>query len=650
MLSAKTLKGAGAVLRSMAEGFEVPNGYREAVARVKKMSVVNRKPHDKLGQEINKGIFTGPKLTRLKQRVMANVADRCGKEVAERYASLFCTTGLVPSPAGSMGALEQQGEAPLPVKQMLCFITALAKKVYGLDPTFHNFPVNAESSVTFPYYKRDEKGVVVKKAYIETYLEHGKKIRDELEAEDVEGLQSAEVHLPIFFTGTTGLRIQPRGMKSVKWEGNTVVDLTIKPNTVTNWKGVEKQANMDVPGEPLVKIGKGRGVAAQSSTSNLLLGICTAPVRESMYQKALWHSHDWIASWMVSWNAAVALGWAEKEMVGITTDFSRMDGHMSEPFMLALLEGIRRADWSKGFLNLKKWIEFSPMLCPCDEKDAPDDDSFARLLGSEANGHIRTFDAGHHSGSAGTDVDNGILGVSCMTVIQMYAGNVRCPGYTRDAQPGEHLIEVFATWIDTHWSTYFEGIPTPGDKACSVGNKGDDHITLHADQAALKRTEAALKACAPFLDISVEPAMNFLGNELHAGGTGYASDAKFYDNNLDPETSIQERPYWMVGMPARMEHYQSNPLVVEHLLPALEQATAEVYGETWTRLAAMVPPPSIPPQPINAAELNFVYDHSVLAYKYLHEGDIRPEFVEATGAYLFVEAEVVETIYNIFRK
>lgn len=638
------------VLQDLTSDVEIPASYREALARVKKTSLTHRKPRDKFGQYVNNGIKTGPQLTKLKLEIMSQLADRCGKEVAESFSSIFCTTGLVPDPTGSMGRLEIEGDPPLIVQQAFCMIEALAWKVYQLDPVFHNFPTNAHSSVTFPYYVRDEKGVVIKKGYAATYQEHGERIRDELGSMDLKALHSAKYHLPMFFSGTTGLRIQTRAMKEVHWQGNTVVKTVIKPNRVTNWKGEEVWANMDVPGDDLNHSGKGRGVAAQSTSTNQLLGEATAPVREAMYQKGIWHSHDWIESWGVSWNAAVAIGWDSKLIEGRSSDFSRMDGHMQRPCMTALLNGIRRAGWNEAFINLKQSIEFSPMICPCDSKSAPPADAFARMLGAEEEDSLRQYDAGHHSGSAATDVDNGILGTGIMTVIQMYAGNITCEGYSRTTQPGQALVLIFKAWIDAHWDDYFEGLPTAGNHSFTVGNKGDDHVTLCDSPAAVKRYEEAMRACAPYFDIQLEAKTTFLGCLFVSGGTGFASEAKFYDNNVNPETPITERPYYPIGIPARIEHYRSNPLVTEHLLPILEQSTAKIYGNTWTRLAQMAQPPAAPPQPINAAELNFLYDPSVLMYKYTHEGDIREELVLATGAYFYVPAEDIEYVYNLFRR
>lgn len=631
---------------------DVPSGFREALAMVKKnSSVLYRKPRDLYHQQLNVGIETGAKATRWKQYMMELLADRIGKDESERFASLFCVTGLVPDPTGSMGALQTDETMPQLVKHILCMITAMAWKVYGLDPVFHNYPVNAESSVTWPYYLRGAEGVMIKKAYHETYLKYGTRIRDELEREDWAALHSAEYHLPIFFIGTTGLRIQPRAMKEVFWEGNKVVKVVIKPNRVTNYLGEEVWANMDVPGSDLDKTGKGRGVAAQSSSSNQLLSEITAPIREALYQKAYWHSCDWQQSWTQVYKSLIALGWAADDILPESTDFSRMDGTMRRPCMEAILEGARRAGWSKAFLVLKRKIEFSPMLCPCDSKSAPPDQSYARLLGAEDDDHIEEYDAGHHSGSGDTDFDNGIYGGSAMTTIEIWAGNLACPGYSRDMAPGEELILLFKKWLDSRWDTYFECIPSPGDKVVPVGNKGDDNVNVHRGASASVAFANALKDTAPYFNIAPEPRTTFLGNIFYRDGTATAAEDNFFVNNVSPERGTQNRPYAIpLGIPARNARYATNPFCVEHLMPVLEQATAKFYGETWTHLAEMAQMPADVPQPINAAEVNFLYDHSVLSYKYLHEGDIRTELILATGAYFFVPAEEIEQIYNIFRR
>lgn len=630
----------------------VPSGYKEALACVKKnSSVLYRKPRDQYHQQVNVGIETGAKMTKYKQYIMSLLADRIGKEETERFASIFCVTGLVPDPTGSMGALKVSDEMPLLVKHILCMVTAMAKKVYGLDPVFHNYPVNAESSVTWPYYLRGAEGVLVKKAYHETYLQHGPRIREELDRMDLAALHSSEYHLPIWFIGTTGLRIQPRSMKEVFWQGNQIVKVTIKPNRVTNWLGDEVDANMDVPGSQLDKTGKGRGVAAQSSSSNQLLSEITAPIREALYQKAYWHSCDWIASWKQVHTSLLALGISPKDIIAESTDFSRMDGTMRRPFMEALLEGVRRAGWPRAFLNLKRMIEFSPMLCPCDSKSAPSSESFARMLGMETDQEFKEYDAGHHSGSGDTDFDNGIYGGSAMTTVEIWAGNLPCKGYSKDMQPGEELISVFERFIDERWNTYFECIPTPGDKVVPVGNKGDDNVNVHFSVQASVAFANALADTAPYLNVTPEPRTTFLGNIFYKDGTGTAAEDNFFANNLCPEHGTQDRPYAIpLGIPARNQRYATNELCVEHLMPVLEEATAKFYGDTWTHLAELAPLPAAMPQPINAAEVNFLYDHSVLSYKYLHEGDIRTELVLATGAYFYVPAEEIERIYNMFRR
>lgn len=630
----------------------VPNGWDEALMMIKKQSnVLHRKPHDQYHQKINEGVETGAKFTAFKQELMSNLAQRIGKEDAERFASLFCVTGLVPDPTGSMGALQTDEAIPPLVKHILCFVTALSKKVYGLEPVFHNYPVNAESSTTVPYYARGADGVFIKKAYHQTYMDHGPRIKEELATQNWKALHSCEYHLPIFFTGTTGLRIQPRGMKEVFWSGYKIVKCVIKPNRVTNWKGDEVDANMDIPGSDLDKTGKGRGVAAQSSSSNQLLSEILSPVREAMYQKGIWHASDWVEVWAQVFKSLQALGFSQKDIIAESTDFSRMDAHMRRPFMEAILEGMRRAGWSDAVLILKRKIEFSPMLCPCDSKTAPPEDSYARMLGRENDETVTEYDAAHHSGSGNTDMDNGIYGVSSMTVVELWAGNIRCPGYSRDLPADERLIQLFEKWIDDRWDTYFECIPTPGDRMCPVGNKGDDNVNVHLGTQASLAFAAALKDAAPYLDIAPEPRTTFLGNIFNPDGTGYAAEDNFLVRHLCPERSVADRPFALpLGTPARNERFCTNPFVVEHLLPVLEQTTAKFYGDTWTRLAQMAPMPEAVPQPINAAEVNFLYDHSVLSWKYAYEGDIRPELVQAVGAFFFVPAADIEKLYTLFRR
>lgn len=639
LTQAVTLEG-GTALRT-------PDGIDEAMTQVKQLAVVRRQPADRENVPVNTGIFTGPKFDEYRLALLAELHDEVGEDRANDFTDILCTTGMVPNPTSSPQAFEDDQSEPEVVTHTFACVQALARKIYTLPPIYSNVHVNSESSTTFPYYVRGADGVAVKRAYHTSYYNELDRIYDELAAFDLDRLQSNKHHLPMFGCGTTGGRVQVRGMKEVRWQGNRIVEAKIKPNKCHNYLGEEMQMDMDIPGSKIFHTMRGRDIASQSSTTNQLAQEILSPNRNAMYKKGVWHASDWKDSLNRSRQYAFFLLW--KEYTLRTYDFSRMDAHMRRPMFEAYLRGVQDAGWSDAYVNLARWIHFSPMLCPCDVKDAPYNMRFARVYGSE-RGALREFDAGQRSGQWDTDVSNKIYGTSAYFVAGLFAGLLR-QGFFSKSLRGAKLVEMYRDLIDVYWDTFFEGLPARGDSMYIVGNCGDDNEVAFDSVASALKYSNALKLFDPYFEITEESFCNFLGNLHSDDGSSMAFEGKSWTNNLCPEQPIdspRRKDFWPLGMRARDEHYASNPFYSEVLRPILERVTTRFYGSSWFDLVARTPLLRVMPAPKNAAEANFLWDPSVITYKYTAD-EISEEMIEASGAYFSVPAEEVERIHLKFR-
>lgn len=625
----------------------VPDGLQEAMAMVSRLAVVRRQPMDIESVPLNVGIFTGPKFDEYRLYIMGLLKNELGEEKANSFADLLCTTGMVPNPTSSPHHLTIDAVEPEIVRHVYACVEALSWKVYGLEPIFSNVHVNSESSTTFPFFLRGADGVAIKRAYHESYMKYADAIYDELSAFDLSKLQSSRIHLPLFGTTYTGGRVQVRGMKEVCWQGDRIVKAIIKPMKCHNYLGVEMAMDMDIPGSKVFHTMRGREISSASMTTNQLAQEILTPIRNAMYEKGVWHASDWGVELKARRSMALAHGWPQFRLQ--TYDFSRMDAHMTRPMFESYLRGARRAGWSQAYLNLARWIHFSPVMCPCDMKNAKYEERFTKIYGSEKE-QLAEFDAGQRSGQWDTDVSNKIYGTSAYMVAAVWSGQFN--SISAPAIKGDKLVQFYRTLIDKKWSSFFDGKPDYGDHCFIVGNCGDDNEIAFDSDDAMKAYNAICRKFAPIFDITEEPFCNFLGNRHSEDGTSMAFEGKCLTNNLSPEQPInspRRRDFWPLGMRARDEHYQSNPLYTDVLKPVLDKATSRFYGETWFGLVNKAPVLTALPMPSNAAEANFLWDPSVITYKYTSR-DISDDILLASGAYFSIPAEEAAQLYTLFRR
>lgn len=626
----------------------VPDGYDQAMTLVKQMSVVRRQPIDSEYVPLNVGITTGPKFDAYRLYILGLLRAAVGRDRAEDFTDLLCTTGMVPNPTSSPNELNIPDSNAVILQHVYACVQALASKVYSATPIFSNVHVNSESSTTFPYFLRGEEGVAVKRAYHESYCANATRIYDELSAFDLNALQSSRHHLPMFGTTYTGGRVQVRGMKEVEWQGDKIVKAVIKPMRCHNYLGEEVDMDMDIPGTKVFHTMRGRAISSASATTNQLAQEILTPIRNAMYTKGVWHASDWGVELRQRRQIAMASGWSGFTLR--TYDFARMDAHMNKRMFEAYIRGVKDAGWSEAYTNLARWIHFSPIMCPCDVKTAPYSARFTKVYGCE-RGILVPFDAGQRSGQWDTDVSNKIYGTAVYFVCGLWAGLLR-KGVFDQRAIGASAVAMYKNLVDTYWDTFFEGKPTYGDSMFIVGNCGDDNEVAFEDATHAEAYAEACSKLSPTFDITEEPFCNFLGNRHSDDGSSMAFEGKCLTNNLSPEqpiTSPRRKDFWPLGMIARDEHYKTNPFYTDVLRPVLNTATAKFYGSTWFELVAHAPILKAMPAPKNAAEFNFLWDQSIINYK-ASKDDVSEDFILASGAYFSVSADESRQLYELFRR